>query len=601
MNHSGTPAQSVVVPRPTVGFSSAPQRPALRHLGEPSARSSSSGTRRRANGEAPRVLLIVPSYTRLVEPSPQGSAFRKMGLGTFEVMKRAGTPIGLLRIATAARLSGFDVRIIDSPFAGWEQEGKLLDLEVGHLVRYGLDDSALRARIEEYDPDIVGVQCNYTVQWGNARALADLVKDIDPGIVTVTGGAHSSGDWRNALPDSPFDFVVLNEADRIFTELLEALTAPDGDVDAVPGIAYRRGDLALVRTTAASPYLRILPKRQGLQQRLDMMPLPDFGLLDMRQYEQTYHSSGARVRSTGAWAQIFSTIGCNVGCDFCYIPMINGPWRALGTDWFDLHLAEIVKHGVTEVLIEDDHLMHDPLYAMHICELLKKHDLPWVEEGGLSLFNLILLHQGQGFVDAMDERERRNPNFRNVIAAVRSGLDARTLIRAMADSGCYNVYLAVESANEESLLNSNKPKLNAMQRATTEIIEIFAEYGIQVTGGFMLGFVNPPATPADTPYVESLEQIERTIDYAALLMNHGMAYANPFIVTPLPGTKMWEFQKDYVVRHYDNGWSHEKATMATESWSAEDIERMRLELLVRANGTDRVTEMVRRGTWPVDA
>lgn len=72
-------------------------------------------------------------------------------------------------------------------------------------------------------------------------------------------------------------------------------------------------------------------------------------------------------------------------------------------------------------------------------------------------------------------------------------------------------------------------------------------------------------------------------------------------VTPLPGTKMWDFQKDYVVRHYDNGWSHEKATMATERWSAEDIERMRLELLVRANGADPVTELVRRGTWPVDA
>lgn len=57
----------------------------------------------------------------------------------------------------------------------------------------------------------------------------------------------------------------------------------------------------------------------------------------------------------------------------------------------------------------------------------------------------------------------------------------------------------------------------------------------------------------------------------------------------------------YVVRHYDNGWSHEKGTMTAEGWSAEDIERMRLEQLVRANGADKVTEMVRRGTWPVDA
>ncbi|WP_282792432.1 radical SAM protein [Streptomyces sp. CC224B] len=596
------PRAPVLVEDPSVAFSCAPQRPALRHLGRASLRTSRSGTRRRALGRAPRVLLLVPSYTRVVEPSPQGSSFRALGLDTFEVMKRAGTPIGLLRIAANARLAGFDVRIVDSPFAGWEQERRHVDLGNGSsLVRYGLDDDQLRSLIEEFDPDVVGVQCIYTVQWGNARALADLVKDIDPGIVTITGGAHPSGDWRYAVPDSPFDHVVINEADQTFTAPLRALTEEGGDIDAVPGIAYRRADGAVIRTSAASPYMRILPKRQGLDQRLGMMPLPDFGMLDMRQYEQGYHSSGRRVRDHGSWAQIFSTIGCNVGCDFCYIPMVNGPWRALGTDWFDLHLAEIRKHGVTEVLIEDDHLLHDPLYAMEVCKLLRKHDLPWVEEGGLSLFNLVLLHLGEKFADGMDEAERRNPNFRNVLAAMRAGLTCRDLIKAMADGGCYSVYLAVESANEDSLVESGKPRLNAFQQATGDVVEMFTEYGIQVTGGFMLGFVNPPERPGGEPYIESLEQIEKTVDYAVTLMGRGMAYANPFIVTPLPGTKMWDFQKDYVVRHYDNGWSHEKATMATEKWSAEDIERARLDLLVRANGADKVVEMVRRGTWPVDA
>ncbi|MFD5234673.1 hypothetical protein ACFWJ5_40560 [Streptomyces qaidamensis] len=85
-------------------------------------------------------------------------------------MKRAGTPIGLLRIAANARLAGFDVRVLDSPFAGWEQERRLVDLGAGSsLVRYGLDDSQLRAIIEEFEPDVVGVQCIYTVS-GATRA-----------------------------------------------------------------------------------------------------------------------------------------------------------------------------------------------------------------------------------------------------------------------------------------------------------------------------------------------------------------------------------------------------------------------------------------------
>ena len=171
----------------------------------------------------------------------------------------------------------------------------------------------------------------------------------------------------------------------------------------------------------------------------------------------------------------------------------------------------------------------------------------------------------------------------------------------MAESGCYNVYLAVESANEDSLGNSNKPKINAIRSATSEIVSLFAENGIQVTGGFMLGFVNPPTASDGEPYIESMDQIERTIDYSVELMGAGMAYANPFIVTPIPGTPMGEYQRKFAVRNYDTGWSHEKSTLATPSWSAEDIERMRLKLLVDANGKNKVLKMVQRGTWPVDA
>lgn len=191
-------------------FSVAPTRATLQNLGLPFRTTSHSATRRRSHGEAPRVLLFVPPYTRLVEPAPKDSAFTQIGIDTFEVMKRAGTPIGLLRIATVARRAGYDVQIIDAPFAGWEQESPLVQVDQGHLLRYGLSDEQMRTIIETAQPDIVGIQCNYTVQWGNARALADLVKSIDPNLVLVTGGAHSSGDWQNALLDSAFDSAALS-------------------------------------------------------------------------------------------------------------------------------------------------------------------------------------------------------------------------------------------------------------------------------------------------------------------------------------------------------------------------------------------------------
>ncbi|WP_318652633.1 cobalamin-dependent protein [Pseudomonas sp. PDM09] len=143
----------------------------------------------------------------------------------------------------------------------------LVAVDQGHLIRYGLTDAQMRKIIEDAQPDIVGIQCNYTVQWGNARALADLVKSIDPDLLLVTGGAHSSGDWQNVLLDSPFDFTLINEADRAFTLLLDALTHDAGNVDAVPGIAYRNYSGQLVRPTRKSSYLSIVPARQDLEER----------------------------------------------------------------------------------------------------------------------------------------------------------------------------------------------------------------------------------------------------------------------------------------------------------------------------------------------
>lgn len=75
---------------------------------------SKSGRRRRELGQKPKVMLIVPSHTRFEEPAPVASAFEEIGLKTFETMKRAGTPIGLLRIGTSAQRAGYEVRIIDS-------------------------------------------------------------------------------------------------------------------------------------------------------------------------------------------------------------------------------------------------------------------------------------------------------------------------------------------------------------------------------------------------------------------------------------------------------------------------------------------------------
>lgn len=588
-------------PRPR--FSSSPLRdPLVSAIGN-SLLKSESAIRKRENDQKPRILLFVPPYTRLIEPAPADSPLHQIGITDEEVMKRAGTPIGLVRIATQLEKAGYEVKLMDAAMEGWDNEKVLMGMpNGGRLIRYGLNDARIREIIQEFGPDIVGVQCNYTVQWGNARALADLVKTVDKTIVVLGGGSHFSGDWKNALVDSPVDFICVNEADASAVKLVDTLTSRDGRPDVVGGVAYRqngqiiRNDRPCGESDYQSNYVSIRPAKQTLRERLERFPLPDFKFVNMCLFDTPFNSAGARIVPYGTYAQTFATIGCNVRCEFCYIWKGAGPWRALGLDWFDAHLSDLKKQGVTQILLEDDHILHDPLYALGVFKLLKRHDMAWVEEGGLSLFNLILLLKGK---EILTNEEGEDPKYEHVLKAIKAGINAESLIKAMAECGCKGAYLAVESANVESLGNSNKPKLNADQEATMEIIRLFSKHGISVTGGFMLGFVNLPRESGGVPYIETKEQIEGTIRYAKLLMDEGMAYANPFIVTPLPGTPMGEYQQQFVVRDYDTGWSHERATMATSQWTADELETFRWRLMIEANGVEKVREMLKRGTWPV--
>jgi radical SAM superfamily enzyme YgiQ (UPF0313 family) len=198
-----------------------------------------------------------------------------------------------------------------------------------------------------------------------------------------------------------------------------------------------------------------------------------------------------------------------------------------------------------------------------VAKLLGKHGFRWIEEGGLALYKM--LNPGQG-------------------------LSAEGIISAFADNGCYRVYLAIESANEESLGQMNKPRINAIkQQRAFEIVKRFAMAGISVVGGFMLGFLKGD-------YHETKKQISRTVEYAKRFMAHGMDFANFFIVTPFPGTGDFALQRRYIARDYD-WFSHEVPVLACHEWSIEDMEEIYEGARRSVNGDMLVDHIMRSGNW----
>ena len=559
----------------------------------------------RVRDRAGRVLLIVPYYTRikrpldLVKESVQTwgkecleedldfiNSLKEKGVSSLNEMKRAGVPMGLLRVGTAAKKAGYDVKVLDAVFEGWNDERRYFESESGSSIfLYGLTKNKIAEKIREYCPDVVGISIDYSHQWGNAREVADLIKRIDEKIPVVVGGTHATGLPGDVLFDSPSDYVVLRQADKTFVDLLDALTKRTKPLEEVKGIAFRK-EGKLVRT---SP--------RAFLSDIDEISIPDLSLVNLNLYSGPFHSAGKRVVSYGKLMYGFTSVGCDVRCTFCTIPPVQGGYKAVGCATLEDYLKYVISEGVSEFIVEDDHLFSDPERALEVFALLRKYNLPWVEEGGIGLFSLIAL-----LPEVSEEYILKSVNnplvFEKALNAKRRGLSAEELIRAMSESGCYSAYLAVESANEQALDTSHKPLLNSQVDYTKKVVNLLDKYKIKTTAGLMLGFVNPDRGL----YVESRRNIERTIEYGRVLKEAGITYVNPFIFTPLPGAPHFRSLEKYVIPNTDESFSHEFGSIDAPNgeWNRDHLNLLRTKALIKSNGVAAYKRILETGTWPVE-
>jgi magnesium-protoporphyrin IX monomethyl ester (oxidative) cyclase len=148
--------------------------------------------------------------TLLVHPS---------GLMYSEIFLRL-EPLGVERVAAAARASGHDVR--------------LLDLQV-----FSRDD--LVRELESFRPEAVGFGLNYLANVPEVIDLARLVKTICPGCFVFAGGHSVSFIAPHVLgqADGAIDAIVRGEGEVVVPPLLEA--ARDGDLHELPGVVTADG------------------------------------------------------------------------------------------------------------------------------------------------------------------------------------------------------------------------------------------------------------------------------------------------------------------------------------------------------------------------
>jgi anaerobic magnesium-protoporphyrin IX monomethyl ester cyclase len=405
-----------------------------------------------------RILLIQPPYDLFDDDERQ-----------------AMPPLGLAYIAAVLEQAGHEVGILDCVVEGFHR----LSRQPDGRQRNGLDGEDLLRAVEGFRPGLVGVSSLFSAQSAAAHHVCSLVKRVDPGIITVMGGAHPSSVPEEVLADRNVDLTVLGEGEATLLRLVEALECGEPLPSDPSGLAFRSGG-----------EFRIHPPASYLAD-LDSLPMPARHLLPMKRYFEYRSPHGTVVRRHPCTNMITSR-GCPAQCSFCSIHTVWGRR-------FRWHSAERVigeiesligEYGVREIQFEDDNLTLNKPRIRQICQTIidRRIDLTWTTPNGVATW-------------ALDEK----------------------LLDLMRRAGCYHIAIAVESGSQEVLDRLIHKPLDL--RRVPPIVQAARRLGMGVSAFFVVGF--PGETKAD---------IEKTFDYA---MNLGADHIHFFTATPYPGTALY--------------------------------------------------------------
>ncbi len=194
------------------------------------------------------------------------------------------------------------------------------------LASHGGDASLLRF-FERERPDVVGFGC---ALWNVERTLhcCRRIKSKYPETVIVLGGPEVSADNSFLFTSLDFDFAVVGEGERTFTELLARLEKNETDLSGIPGLARRAGDRWVFDRHRPAPI-----------EPLDLVPSP-------------YRAGLIGPSDTGAIA-IETVRGCPYRCAYCRYPKDHSGVRARDIGRVEEELRWALETGVREVSILD--------------------------------------------------------------------------------------------------------------------------------------------------------------------------------------------------------------------------------------------------------
>ncbi|MFC1621158.1 B12-binding domain-containing radical SAM protein, partial [Candidatus Omnitrophota bacterium] len=290
-----------------------------------------------------KILLVVPPGTSHVQPD-----------GTKQC-KECPPPLGLAYLASELKASGqYDVRVYDMVVEGFWKESVVSK----DTVLYGSSFEQYLELLEEYKPDLVGIQCMLSSRSHSALELCRITKGFNNEIVTVLGGHHAAALPEHVLQKDT-DFVVLGEADHSFPELVNCLNK-GGNIFEINGIAYRQDKKLIAQ------------ERRDFIKDLDDLPFPAWDIVGLEKYWTgviAYNNPPKKKK----YGVMNTSRGCPHSCHYCAVPCHTGEGNYRERDLskvFDEIRWLVDVYGVEEIQFTDDNFFVNKRRIKELCRFL---------------------------------------------------------------------------------------------------------------------------------------------------------------------------------------------------------------------------------------
>ncbi|MGZ8797315.1 MAG: B12-binding domain-containing radical SAM protein, partial [Thermoanaerobaculia bacterium] len=154
------------------------------------------------------------------------------------------------------------------------------------------------ASCRAFDPEVVGLQCNFTTERNRTIRLAQRIREEMPHVFVVVGGHDASRDSQWFHHDC-VDAIAVGDGEEVMPPLVEAL-ARGGDLRSIPGLVIRERN-----GWFATPPVTARPE-------LDTYPMPARHLI--AKYAPNYY-----INFRKPLALMETARGCPFKCNFCSV------------------------------------------------------------------------------------------------------------------------------------------------------------------------------------------------------------------------------------------------------------------------------------------